>query len=291
MKLAPFIIASFFAPAIAMAQDAAQRETVPVIPYDRPAALARSGDSYEIAYAETTPGDIVEQNARNAALNFIANPALYSETGQDVASGTDSVELWRDRVFKSLSRDLGQRVQDGAYWADPNRLLSNTELEEQANERRMATKIVLKETAKYTREQLPQIDRMINALKYEVSNRPLAENAGAEAKHEQSGQRTVPVKKAASDEKLFLKTGLRIPVDGGKISLVSESEAKYGRASSFIRINLDGQFDKSAGITYAFGKDLHLQVEHQDTHQIDPITGDKAQARSSLDVLRVVYAF
>jgi hypothetical protein len=283
-----FIIASIFTPALAIAQDAAQQETSPVFPHDKTVALARPGDGYLVAYAYTTTDAIVGRNARDASLKFTADPELYSEAGQAVFPGSDMVAVWRNRVFKSLSMYLGPRLQDGM---DASRLMSNTELEEKANERRMATKIVLKETVKYTRERLHEIDRLINALKIEVSNGPVAENAGTEAEQEQTGQRPAANKNEVRKDRPFFKTGLRFPVEGGKISLVSESEARYGNAASFIKINLDGLYDRSAGMTYAFGKDLHLQVERQDTHKTDPLTGDKAQARSSLSMVKVVYAF
>jgi hypothetical protein len=288
MKLIPFIIASIFAPALAMAQDAAQKETPPVFPYDKKVALTRSGDGYQVAYADTTTSDIVKQNALDAALKFIADPELYSDAGRTGFPESSAVAVWRDRVFKSLSTYLGPRPKDGT---NITRLMSNTELEELANERRMATKIVLKETAKYTRERMPEIDRLINTLKFEVSNRPLAGNAGVEAEHKQFGEQPAADNNAFHEERFFLKTGLRLPIEGGKISIVSESEARYGNAASFIKINLDGQYDRSAGMTYVFGKDFRLQIERRDTHQTDPLTGDKARTGSSLSMIQVVYAF
>lgn len=289
MKLVSFIIASIFAPALAMAQDAVQKETAPVFPYDKTVALARPDDTYTLAYADTTTDAIVERNALDAALKFAANPDLYaSDAGQTGPPESDPVAVWRDRVFKSLSMYLGLRLQDGM---NTSRLISNTELEEQANERRMAMKIVLKETVKYTRERLPGIDNLINSLKFEVSNRPSAENAGSEAEQKQAGGRHAAKRNDVPKERLFLKTGLRLPVEGGKISLVSESEARYGNAASFIKINLDGQYDRSVGMTYAFGRDLRLEVVSQDTHKTDPLTGDTAQARASLRVIQMVFAF
>ena len=284
-----FLIASIFAPALAVAQDAAQQEAATAFPHDQIVALAGPREVYLLAYASPTTDAVVGWNAHGAAaLKFTADPELYSDPGQAGFPESETVAVWRDRVFKSLSLYLGPRLQDGM---DASRLMSDTELEDQADERRMATKIVLKETVKYARERLPQIDRLINALKIEVSNRPVTENAGTEGEPEQAGQQPGANKNAAPKDRPFFKTGLRLPVESGKISLVSESEARYGNASSFIKINLDGQYDRSAGMTYAFGKDLRLQVERQDSHKMDPLTGDKARARSSLSTFKLVYAF
>ena len=288
MKLVPLILISIFTPVLAMAQEAAPQK-IPASSIDeKTAASGLQADSYQIAYADTTNNSLIEKNALNTGLKFIADLDLYAEIKQTDRPGTDAVADWRERVFKSLSTHVGPRPLDGV---NDNRLVSNSELDEQANQRRMVTRIVLKETLKYARERIPEIDELANSLKYEVSNRPVAENSGATVNGKKTEGKSPPPENNISEDKLYLKTELRIPVEGGKIGLVSESEARYGNVSSFVKIKLDGWYDTIAGMTYVLGRELHLQVERRGTHTTDPLSGDKAQARSSLSLVQVVYAF
>jgi hypothetical protein len=288
MKLVPLILISIFTPVLVLAQEAATQKISASFVDEKTAAPGRQADSYQLAYADTTNNSLIEKNALNTGLKFIADLDLYAEIKQTDRPGTDAVADWRERVFKSLTMHVAPRPQDGV---NDNRLVSNSELDEQANQRRMVTRIVLKETLKYARGRVPAVDELANILKYEVSNGPVAKNSGAAANGNETVEKSPPPEDNISEDKLYLKTELRIPLEGGKIGLVSESEANYGNVSSFVKIKLDGWYDTIAGMTYVLGRELHVRVERRDTHTTDPLSGDKVQARSSLNLVQVLYTF
>lgn len=91
-------------------------------------------------------------------------------------------------------------------------------------------------------------------------------------------------------ERLFFKTGLRLPVEGGKAVLRSETEADFGRWSSAFSVDLDGQYDCSVRVTYVLASALRLQTERQAAHTADQ-TAAKAPARSTLDLVQLIYNF
>ena len=134
------------------------------------------------------------------------------------------------------------------------------------------------------------IDKLVKALtlKLEVSNRTFTENIEAQAKEEEFVEAR-PARNNSDKDKLFVKTGLRLPIESGKLRLVSETEARYSNMSSFFKIKLDGQFDNSLGLKYILGRDLALQVERQVTHTTDPISG--AYAMSNLNLIQLVCQF
>jgi hypothetical protein len=92
-------------------------------------------------------------------------------------------------------------------------------------------------------------------------------------------------------DRLFVKTGLLVPVESGKLVVVSETEARYGKMTSFFKIYLDGRYDNNVGLKYVLGKDIHLQVERQVAHTTDLIMSDTANVKSSLDLVQLVCKF
>ncbi len=273
---------------LALAQEAVKIETGQLPLSDRTAGLEAPTAPLQLAYADTASYSTIERDALAARLKFTANPDLFSEAVQTESTEGDAIALWRNRIFKSFSTNLGQRQQDVM---SEDRLMSNTDLEQQANDRRTATKIIFKETAGFLRERVPEINRLINAFKFSIENRPASEDQEANGGSDASGNRAQAGRPSNGDQKLYLKTGLRLPVEGGKLSFISESEARYGKVSSFIKINLDGQFDRSAGMNYHLGKDTLLQAERRDTHTTDPLTGLKSSSKSSISLLQIVYKF
>jgi len=84
---------------------------------------------------------------------------------------------------------------------------------------------------------------------------------------------------------------LRVPVESGKLGVTSETEARYGKMTSFFKVYLDGQYDNSLGLKYVLGKDIHLQVERQVAHTTDFVTSDTANEKSSLNLVQLVCKF
>ena len=158
-------------------------------------------------------------------------------------------------MFKTI------RMYFGPFQEDPVRvsgLLADDELDKQADDGRTVMKLILKEILKFTKERVVDIDRLVKAMKYEVSSdKTGSEDAGAEARDIKTGDHKITDKKggeeahpaghAVVNDKVILKTGLRVRIDSGKLGLVSETEARYGKASYFYKVNLHNQGDNSLG--------------------------------------------
>ncbi len=277
MKLRTFIILLTFVPGLAIAQDKA---LAPESPPDR---------YQQIAYAAPADISMIELHALVAGKKFTADPNLYSETRQTVRPDAGIIEDWRERVFKTVGM---YSIPGQSDPVNDNRLQSNNEIDDQANASRMVTRTVLKETLKFTQERLPEIDKLVKALRFEVStDMASGEDAGTEA----NGKKPPGEARAAHDtivkDRLFLKTGLRLPVESGKLGVAAETEARYGNVSSFFKVYLDGNYDNSVGLMFALGRDIHLQVERRVTHTTDLETSDKTDAKSSLNLIQLVCTF
>ena len=177
----------------------------------------------------------------------------------------------------------------GPFQEDPVRvsgLLADDELDKQADDGRTVMKLILKEILKFTKERVVDIDRLVKAMKYEVSSdKTGSEDAGAEARDIKTGDHKITDKKggeeahpaghAVVNDKVILKKGSRVRIDSGKLGLVSETEARYGKASYFYKVNLDNQGDNSLGFRYVLGRDIYIQVERDFNQTMDPATKDE----------------
>jgi hypothetical protein len=298
MKIVMYLnlLVLILAPGFSIAQDTPHKTDV-AMNLKEPAAASSLPIEQDQHSVQSAPADdsIIALNIFYARSHFTDEPNLSSAIKQTVSAEPSILGGWRDRIFKSLKAYYGPIQQDRAY---DNRLLNNSELDEQTYDKSVVTKLVLKETLNYTQEQVPEIDRMVKALKFEVSTENVnKEDAAAGMKDEASNDKEAVekriVKKKSVDDKLFVKTGLRIPIESGKPSLVSETEARYHKVSSFIKVRLDGQYDNSLGVTYILGKDIHLQAERQVTHMTttDPASQDKMNTTSSLNLVQLVCKF
>ena len=166
-----------------------------------------------------------------------------------------------------------------------SRLLADDGFDKQADDGRTVMKLILKEILKFTKERVIEIDRLVKAMKYEVSSdKTGSEDAGAEARDIKTGDHKITDKKggeahpaghAVVNDKVILKTGLRVRIVSGKLGLVSETEARYGKASYFYKVNLYNQGDNSLGFRYVLGRDIYIQVERDFNQTMDPATKDK----------------
>jgi hypothetical protein len=164
-------------------------------------------------------------------------------------------------------------------------LLTDDGLDKQAGGGRIVLKLVLKETLKFSKERIVEIDRLVKALKYEISSdKTGSEDAGAKASDSKNGDNKITDKKTAearparnvvANDKLIVKTGVRVRIDSGKLGLVSETVARYGKASYFYKVNLDNQGDNSLGFRYILGRDIYIQVERDFNRTPDPTAKDK----------------
>jgi|GEM_PF-2809464 len=290
------LIAFILAPGFSIAQDAPHKTDL-AMNLKEPAAASPLPIEQDQHSVQSAPADdsLIALNTFYARSQFMDEPNLSSVIKQTVSMEPSLIGGWRERVFNSLKAYYGPIQQDRA---NDNRLSTNSAFDEQANEKSVVGKLVLKETLKYTQEQVPEIDRLVKALKFEVSNENVnKEDAVPAIKDEANNNKETggkPVAKTPiAKDKLFVKTGLRIPVESGKLGLVSETEARYHKLSSFIKVRLDGQYDNSLGVTYILGKDIHLQAERQVAHTTttDPASQDKMNTTSSLNLVQLVCKF
>lgn len=251
------------------------------------ASQTPDGHCQLIAYVDPANYDVIERYAMNAMPRFIAAPALYAGTKRSDTSEPGLIGDWRDRVFQKLRMYSGPRLPD---FVDDGRLPSDNELDEQAKERRIVSKLVLKETLKFTQERIPEVDNLIQALKLEVSNGTYDENAGAETADKRSEEGLAATNGAIKDE-LSLKTGLRVKIEDGTPGLISETAAEYRKISSFFSVDFDNHNDNSLGVEYVIDPDIHIQVERDITRTRDPLTAEKTNEKSILNLIHLVYKF
>jgi len=264
MKLITFFILLMFVPEFAMAQEFASK--------------VNTSSRTEQA-ANNSP---IELNTLYGGTGFLSEPGLISGTKQTDGLERGVIEDWREQMFKTISMYFGPRQEDPLR---VSRLLTDDGLDKQAGGGRIVLKLVLKETLKFSKERIVEIDRLVKALKYEISSdKTGSEDAGAKASDSKNGDNKITDKKTAearparnvvANDKLIVKTGVRVRIDSGKLGLVSETVARYGKASYFYKVNLDNQGDNSLGFRYILGRDIYIQVERDFNRTPDPTAKDK----------------
>jgi len=234
---------------------------------------------------EINAENLVELNASPAGPNPLSGSGLREVRQSGLSEkkfGANMVEDLRNRIFAVLQARF--TVDSGS--SNNERLQSKNEREAQADEKRAVSLIALTETLKYTRERIPIIDTLANAMTFEISNRKQEERANEEPAGKSMSGKGFPVQAS-----LYVKTGLRLPVERGKAVLRSETEAGFGKWSSAFNVNLDGQYDHSVRVTYALARDLHVQNQWTAAHTADPAAVAKAPTRSTFDLVQLIYNF
>lgn len=285
MKLITFFILLMFVPEFAMAQEFNSEVNTSSSMNEQAAAPQSPTDRSQRHIANGENNSPIELNALYGGAGFMSEPGLISETKQTDGSEHGAIEDWREQMFKTISMYFGPLQEDPVR---VNRLLTDDEIDKQADDGRIVMKLVLKETLKFTKGRVVEIDRLVKALKYEVSSdKTGSEDAGAEVSDIKTGDNKItdkkageahPARNAVVNDKLILKTGLRVRIDSGKLGVVSETEARYGKASYFYKVNLDNQGDNSLGFRYVLGGDIYIQVERDFNRTMDPTTKDKPNA-------------
>jgi len=289
MKLETFFVMVIFAAESAIAQNMAAAEKAHYVLDEKAIASQPQADQYmQIAHVIPEETATLELYAHAARMKFTNDPNLYSEMKHPDHTDAGVIEGWRDRVFKKLEMHTQPRRFDPLH---DNRMQSNTALDEQANEGRMATRIILKETLRYAQERLPEIEELIKAMRLEVSTDMISRESDEAAAMDSNTRAARTVHHSPVEYRFFLKTGLRIPVDGVKLGVVSETEATYGNLSSFFKVRLDGRYDSTAGLIYVLSRDLRVQVERQVTHATVLATRDTMKTKSSLGLVQLVCTF
>lgn len=214
---------------------------------------------------------------------------LRPEPGRSGSLANGIIRDWRDRVFKTLAQRTGPRAAEPG---NDTGLLNHHDLEERSRESRIVTRIVMTETLKFAQENLPEIDKLVKALRVlEVSTEIRSEMSTTTAADEPAKTKAQAVRHRPESSGLFVKTGLRVPLEGGRLGLLSESEAVYGDLSTFLKVHVDGQFDNSVGMSYTLGRDAQLRVEQQVTHTASAAAPDGSTTRARISLVQFVCSF
>jgi hypothetical protein len=288
MKLETFILLLTFAPELVVAQDMAIKEIVPVGANEQAIAMqSQNNHLLQIAYATPTDKSIIELNAIAARGKFAPDKNLYSDRIQTAPLVQGIIDEWRERVYKSIGMHSRPRYVDLVH---DSRLRSNNDIDEQVQTNRMVQRIVLRETLRFTQERLPEIEKLVKALRFEVSTDMIRPKIVETEIHDIRMKNPVGHSPAVNN-RLFVKTGLRLPIERGRLSLISESEARYGNVSSFFSIYIDGQFDNSMGLKYVLGNNMQVKFERQIAHSSDPVTSERMNNKASLNLIQMVCSF
>jgi hypothetical protein len=211
--------------------------------------------------------------------------SLHTEINRIAAVDGDIIAAWRirmDRVAAGYSRPSRQELMD------EGRLASSSQREDAANEARNVSHAMLKETLKMAQEQFPRLDTLIKALRLEVTTDMLPEPEVA-ADMEPDGRHAVLVHQEKT-RKLFMRTGLRAPVEGGRLSLLSETEAIYGNMTSYVKVQLAGHVTSWVGFAYNLNNELRVRVERQSSSNSGGVITSMTSG-GSLHLIQVVCAF
>ena len=286
MKWTAFIILFAFAPSLVIAQDLASPKSVSLAMNEHTAVPQLPIDHRGQLAADSLNNSSIEASALYGLTKFVTDPYFYVESKQADSSETGLIQGWRERVFKTISTNFIPVKQNDLRDGD-GRLVSNTELEQQTDEGKMIQRIVAKESLRYIQERVPQIDTLVKALTFQISNDKFRaqEEKGIDNKPDEP-------QRASHEDKLLVTTGLRIPTDGGKMALLSQTEATYSSTlSMFFKVKLDKQFDNSLGLTYLFNKDIRLQALREITAASTGTTGENGNLKSTLDLVQLVCRF
>jgi len=258
MKLRTLPIAAILMAAITLGRSATagQAENHPVTTYAAPAELS-----------------LVSLYATTDRITYRTEESLFSRLDPTVRTEEGIIAVWRARVFASLAANMTPDATNGE---------------------RMVERIAMKESMKMALERLPQLERLIKMLKLEVSTEMLAKE---EEQDEQDEARILSMTPKggqavhqAVKERLFVKTGLRIPIAQGKPTLLSETTAVYGSVTSYFNVRLDGKFDSRLGVRYTLSRDMQVQVERTIADAADPASGGTVR-RSASNSIKLVCVF
>ncbi len=278
MKLISLFVIMVFVPEMAITQDTAHEE---------PGAGRRATDhAVHVSMNVPSSESLVELNALFARPGFASASDNRSEMKNPLHAETGIIAAWRERIYQTLGAYSDLRRPDPAQ---DGKRESNTDLVIEAHEIRAVELAVLKETLKFAQERIPEIDRLVRALSFEVSNEPAGKNSRPAADDKKTSMAPSASAHDSTDSRLFMKTGLRVPVEHGRMGLESRTEIKYGDISSFLNVNLTGRYDNTVGLSYALASKARLEIERQVNHTADPGTG--VGATTSLNLIHLVYKF
>jgi hypothetical protein len=237
-------------------------------------AAAEDAESYPvIAYAAPAERSLISLHATPDRIVYLTEASLFSSADPTVRTEEGIIAVWRERVFGSLAANMTPDAKDGE---------------------RMVTRTAVKESMKLALEHLPRLERLIKVLKLEVSTDMLAKGEEENKGDEIQPLPVTPVRGQAVHQavkaRFFMKTGLRIPIEKGKPTLLSETNAVYGSITTYFNVRLDSKLDSSLGLRYTLNRDMQVQVERSIADATDPASGG-TERRSVSNSVKLVCLF
>jgi len=283
------MIALIFIPEPAIAQDTMLQEMIPVNMSEQVFVIESQHASY-IHSKNTNPSEdlAIEVDTVAPWKNPPASQDLSSEIIQTAPSNAKIINDWYNRIYESLS---AQSIPREDELASETRLRSNNELNERLNSSRLVLKIVLKETLQFSKERLPEIDMLIRALKFDVSTDMVFKKSDVTEVPATKNNENSDSRHPEDNDRLFLKTGLKLPIDCGRLSLASDSVVRYGNVSSVFSLYLGGHVNNTIRLVYDFNNDIHLRVERQTNQPMNSMTTSRPNERFSVNLIHLVYNF
>jgi hypothetical protein len=233
-------------------------------------AAAMDAASYPvIAYAAPAERSLISMHATADRMVYRSEASLFSNPTSTVKTEEGIIVQWRERVFKSLAANMTPDVTDGE---------------------RMVARIAVKESMNLALEHLPRLERLIKVLHLEVSTDMLSRDEEKAEEDEALPIVATPVQRRAVKARFFMKTGLRIPIEKGKPTLLSETNAVYGSITTYFNVRLDSKFDSSLGLRYTLNRDMQVQVERTIADAADTASGG-IERRSVSNTVKLVCLF
>jgi hypothetical protein len=250
------------------------RPSLLTVAYNHAVSIAPMHDT---AFVSEEKGPSAE-SASGSQTYFVNDPALYGKENV-VSLQRDAIGAWREHVFAKLG---GYSRTATGFGNGPQ---SRNESEDQTSDERKIKRMASEETLKFIQKSSPIIDKMVLYLKWEISNNTYKEAVGVQASDKSTlPLKDEPFKKKGTDNGPALNAGIGLKLGDGGAGLTGKTEVRYGKLSSFYKMNMDKHNDSGLGLKYPYDSNLYLLLSHENTHTSDPLTGNKVtdMTRSNL---------
>ncbi len=241
-------------------------------------------------YPDPSSYSLLFSKSAEAELRFSADRSLFSQPKTGDGQENDTVGAWRDRVYAKLLTVYSAPREDGAdYCVGPDCPLAYND---PINDRKPITRLVSRETLRFMRQKMPQVEQILVSLRLDVADKASKDDPSPVFKD--MGQITeLKAKNNDKNKGLSLQTRMRVRIDDGDISLVTETRATYGKTSSYFRVNLRKVGDTTFGFKYSLRQNTHLQFERETKFYPSGISAfdGSSYGRTSQNALRLVFLF
>ncbi len=238
-------------------------------------------------YSDPGSYSLLFSKSAEADLRFSADRSLYSQLKP--GDGNDVVGVWREHVYAKLLTVYSTPREDGAdYCVGPD---CPQAYNDPVSDRKPITRLVSRETVRFMRQKMPQVEQILATLRLDVADKASKDDPSPVFKD--MGQITELKANNDNNKVLSLQTHMRVRLDDGDISLVTETRATYRKASSYFRVNLRKLGDTAFGFKYSLGQNTHLQFERETKSYPSGISAfdGSSYGRTSQNALRLVFLF